>query len=70
MDDLQKVLIAMEKIWEPLEEEWAFTQILHKLEETCPEHRVGEKSLALMRYKCPVCKKVLRRVKYANTGTN
>ena len=63
MNNPTGLLRAMEKMWEPLEEEWAFTELLYKLEETCLKHRVGERDLAVMRYKCPVCKKVLKKEK-------
>ena len=61
MNDLTNLLKAMEKMWEPLEEKWAFMEILYELENTCPEHGIGERDFDLMRYRCPVCKRVLKK---------
>lgn len=63
MSDLMDLLKAMGKMWEPLEEKWAFTEILYKLEDTCSIHGVGERNFEQMRYRCPTCKKFLKKEK-------
>lgn len=60
---IKDLLKAMEKMWGPLEEKWALTELLYNLEDTCPKHNVGERDLTLMRYKCSVCNRVLDKNK-------
>lgn len=58
---IEEILRAMEKMWEPKEEEFAMMKILLNLQETYPIHGCGERDFELMRYKCPTCGLVLDR---------
>lgn len=51
----------MKKSFQTKEKEFIFTELLHKLEKTCPVHEVGEKNFKKLRYQCPVCKKLLKK---------
>lgn len=53
----------MKKNFQTKEEEFIFTEVLYKLEQTCPTHNVGEKNFEKLRYQCPVCKKLLYKTK-------
>lgn len=61
MPTLDELLKAMEKMYEPQEEAWAFAQFLFYFQEICPVHQVGARDLELQRYVCPVCRTVLAR---------
>lgn len=64
--DLQQLLRSMEQMWEPAEEEWAFMELTYELQRTCVTHDVGERDFNLMRYKCPVCNAVFKKIRHKN----
>ena len=57
--DIELFLKTMEEKWQPKEEEFKMTDVFCYLEKTCPEHKVGQKDLTLMCFKCPVCQRIL-----------
>lgn len=58
---LEELLKAMEKEWEPKEEEFRMTEIILNLPNTCPnpDHIASERDFDLMRWRCSTCNKVL-----------
>ncbi len=61
MITLEEILKAMEKMWEPKEEEFRMAELLLNLPVACPDpnHIASERDFDLMRWKCCTCEKVL-----------